>query len=179
MKAPRDILFLSLRTSWKSNSDNNSRMRKRLTSALLSGDLKTWKRTGTSCEIEIHFSIKTTIFLFKYTLLCSQIYGRHIVLFNKHNYKFSASFIKERQRSIWLKTAKLITILLLVPGLFLMVRSARGSYFKFSPVATWGFDIKKHLPSGDIPVVLMPSEFKNWKQAWILSSFCDHVTGWR
>ena len=29
----------------------------------LPGDLKTRKRTGTSCQIEIHFSIKTTKFL--------------------------------------------------------------------------------------------------------------------
>ena len=62
------------------------------------GDLKTRKRTGTSCQIEIHFSIKTTTFLFKYTLLCSQIYDRFIILFIKHNHKVSASFIKEKQR---------------------------------------------------------------------------------
>ena len=48
------------------------------------GDLKTWKRAGTSCQIEIHFSIKTTKFLFKYTLLCSQIYDRFIMLFIKN-----------------------------------------------------------------------------------------------
>ncbi len=62
------------------------------------GDLKTRKRTGTSCQIEIHFSFKTTKFLFKYTLLCSQIYDRFIILFIKHNRKVSASFIKEKQR---------------------------------------------------------------------------------
>ncbi len=62
------------------------------------GDLKTRKRTGTSRQIEIHFSIKTTKFLFKYTLLCSQIYDRFIILFIKHNHKVSASFIKEKQR---------------------------------------------------------------------------------
>ena len=63
------------------------------------GDLKTRKRTGTSCQIEIHFSIKTTKFLFKYTLLCSQIYDRFIICFIiiKHNHKVSASFIKEKQ----------------------------------------------------------------------------------
>ncbi len=61
-------------------------------------DLKTRNRTGTSCQIEIHFSIKTTKFLFKYTLLCSQIYDRFIILFIKHNHKVSASFIKEKQR---------------------------------------------------------------------------------
>ena len=59
-------------------------------------DLKTRKRTGTTCQIEIHFSIKTAKFLFKYTLLCSQIYDRFIILFIKHNHKVSASFIKEK-----------------------------------------------------------------------------------
>ncbi len=58
------------------------------------GDLKTRKRTGTSCQIEIHFSIKTTKFLFKYTLLCSQIYDRFIILFIKHYHKVSTSFKK-------------------------------------------------------------------------------------
>ncbi len=62
------------------------------------GDLKTRKRTGTSCQIEIHFSNKNTKFLFKYTLLCSQIYDRFIILFIKHNHKDSASFLKEKQR---------------------------------------------------------------------------------
>ena len=82
------------------------------------------ERTGTSCPIEIHFSVKNTKFLFKYTLLCSQIYDRFIILFIKHNHKVSASFIKEKQRYKWLKTAKWISILLLVPGLLLTVRSA-------------------------------------------------------
>ncbi len=67
-------------------------------SASSPGDLKTRKRTGTSCQIEIYFSIKTTKFLFKYTLLCSQIYDRFIILFIKHIHKVSASFIKEKQR---------------------------------------------------------------------------------
>ena len=62
------------------------------------GDLKTRKRTGTSCQIEIHFSIKTTKFLFKYTLFCSQIYYRFIILFIKHNHTVSASYIKEKHR---------------------------------------------------------------------------------
>ena len=66
----------------------------------LSCDLKTRKRTGTSCQIEIHFSIKTTNFLFKYTLLCSQIYDGFIILFIKHNHKVSASFIKEKQSEL-------------------------------------------------------------------------------
>jgi hypothetical protein len=29
-------------------------------------DLRTWKSTGTSCEIEIHFSVQTIKFLMKY-----------------------------------------------------------------------------------------------------------------
>ena len=62
------------------------------------GDLETRKKTGTSCQIEIHFSIKTTKFLFKCALLCSQIYNRFIICFIKHNHKVSASFIKEKQR---------------------------------------------------------------------------------
>ncbi len=85
--------------------------------------MKTRKRTGTSCQIEIHFSIKTTKFLFKYTLLCSQIYDRFIFLFIKHNHKVSESFIKEKQRYV-IKNSKWISILLLVPGLLLTVRSA-------------------------------------------------------
>ena len=92
---------------------------------LYPGDLKTRKRTGTSCQIEIHFSIKTTKFLFKYTLLCSQIYDRFIIVFIKHNHKVSVSFIKGKQRYKWLKTAKWISILLLVPDLLLTGRSAR------------------------------------------------------
>ena len=91
----------------------------------LPADQKTRERTGTSCQIEIHFSIKTTKFLFKYTLLCSQIHDRFIIFFIKHNHKVSASFIKEKQRYKRLKTAKWISILLLVPGLLLTVRSAR------------------------------------------------------
>ena len=63
--------------------------------------LKTRKRTSTSCQIEIHFSIKTTKFPFKYTLLCSQINGRLIILFNKHNYKFSSSFFRVISTFIW------------------------------------------------------------------------------
>ena len=61
-------------------------------------DLKTRKRTGTIFQIEIHFPIKTTKFLFKYTLLGSQIYDIFIILFIKQNHKVSASFIKEKQR---------------------------------------------------------------------------------
>ncbi len=46
-----------------------------------------------------------------------------------NNYKFSASFMKEKQRYKWLKTAKSISILSLVPGLLLTARSA-GRYSK-------------------------------------------------
>ena len=49
------------------------------------GDLRTRKRTGTSCQIEIHFSIKTTDYLLKYTLLRFQIYVRAIVLITKQD----------------------------------------------------------------------------------------------
>ena len=49
------------------------------------GDLNTRKRTGTSCQIEIHFSIKTTEYLLKYTLFRFQIYVRAIVLITKHD----------------------------------------------------------------------------------------------
>ena len=48
--------------------------------------------------MEIHFSIKNTKFLFKYTLHYSKIYDRFIILFIKHNHKVSASFTKEKQR---------------------------------------------------------------------------------
>ena len=36
------------------------------------------RKTGISCQIEIHFSIKTTKFLLQYSLLCSQIHGRFV-----------------------------------------------------------------------------------------------------
>ena len=51
-----------------------------------SGDLTVSKRPGTSCQIKIHFSIKTTKFLVKYNLLCFQIFGRLIISFTKHDY---------------------------------------------------------------------------------------------
>ena len=38
--------------------------------ALFPVDLKTRKSTGTSCQIEIHFSIEIIKFLMKYNLLC-------------------------------------------------------------------------------------------------------------
>ena len=48
-----------------------------------------------------------------------------IILFSKHNYNVSVSFIKEKQRYKLLETAKLISILLLVSGLSLTVRPVR------------------------------------------------------
>ena len=64
----------------------------------LPGDMKTRKRTGTICQIEIHFSIKTTEYLLKYTLFRFQIYVRAIVLMTKHDSKISASLIKNNER---------------------------------------------------------------------------------
>ena len=48
--------------------------------------------------------------LFEYIILCSQIYGRFIILFTKHDYKVLASFLKEKQRYKWLKKAKWISV---------------------------------------------------------------------
>ena len=44
------------------------------------GDLKTRKSTGTSCQIEIHFSSQTSKFLIKYNLLRFQISGGLIII---------------------------------------------------------------------------------------------------
>ena len=64
------------------------------------GDLKTQKSTGTSCQIEIHFSSQTSKFLIKYysLRLCFQSSGRLIIFFTEHDYKVSTSFIKENKR---------------------------------------------------------------------------------
>jgi hypothetical protein len=62
------------------------------------GDLDTRKSTGTSCQIEIHFMIKTTEYLLKYTLFRFHIFVRAIVLITKHNYKISTSFIKNNEK---------------------------------------------------------------------------------
>ena len=48
-----------------------------------------------------------------------------IILLTKHNYNVSGSFIKEKQRYKLFETAKLTSILLLVSGLLLTVRSVR------------------------------------------------------
>jgi hypothetical protein len=61
-------------------------------------DLDTRKSTGTSCQIEIHFMIKTTEYLLKYTLFRFHIFVRAIVLITKHNYKISTSFIKNNEK---------------------------------------------------------------------------------
>ena len=66
--------------------------------SLFPGDLDTRKSTGTSCQIEIHFMIKTTEYLQKYTLFRFHIFVRAIVLITKHNYKISTSFIKNNER---------------------------------------------------------------------------------
>ena len=60
----------------------------------------------------------------KYNLLCFQISGRLIILFNKHDYQVSTSLMKENRRYKRLKTAKWISIRKLVPGLLLTVKSA-------------------------------------------------------
>ena len=53
------------------------------------GDLKTRKNTGTSCQIEIHFSSQTNKFLIKYYLLRFQISGGLIIFIAEHDYKVS------------------------------------------------------------------------------------------
>ena len=62
------------------------------------GDLKARKSTGTSCQIEIHFSSQNSKFLIKYILLRFQISGGLIIFFTEHDYKVSTSFIKENKR---------------------------------------------------------------------------------
>ena len=63
--------------------------------SILLGDLKTRKSTGSSCQIEIHFSSQTSKFLIKYNLLWFQISGGLIIFFTEHDYKVSTSFTKE------------------------------------------------------------------------------------
>ena len=58
-------------------------------------DLKTRKSTGTSCQIEIHFSSQTSKFLIEYNLLRFQISCRLIIFLTEHDYKVSTSFMKE------------------------------------------------------------------------------------
>ena len=62
------------------------------------GDLKTRKSTGTSCQIEIHFSSRTSKFLIKYNLLRFPISGELIIFFTEHDYKVSTSFIKKNKK---------------------------------------------------------------------------------
>ena len=40
--------------------------------------------SGTSCQIDIHFSIQTTKFVMKYNLRCFQMSGRLAIAFTKH-----------------------------------------------------------------------------------------------
>ena len=79
----------------------------------LTGDLKTRESTGTSCHIEIIFSIQTTKLLAKYNLLSFQISCRLRIYFTKHNCKVSTSFMKENKRYKLLKIWKWISIRLL------------------------------------------------------------------
>ena len=62
------------------------------------GDVKTRKSTGTSCQIEIHFSSQTSKFIIKYNLHRFQISGGLVIFFSKHDYKVSTSFIKENKK---------------------------------------------------------------------------------
>ena len=62
------------------------------------GDLKTRKRTGTSCQIEIHFASQTSKFPIRYNLRLFQISGGLLIFFTEHDYKVSTSFIKENKR---------------------------------------------------------------------------------
>ena len=50
------------------------------------GNLKAQKNTGTSCQMEILYSIQTTKFLMKYHLLSFQISVSLIIFFTKHDY---------------------------------------------------------------------------------------------
>ena len=68
----------------------------------------------------------------KYYLHCFQTSGRLIILFNIHDYRVLASFMKENKRYERLKTAKWISIRCLVPGLLLTVRSA--GYIAIKPI---------------------------------------------
>ena len=74
------------------------------------GDLKTRKRTGTSCQIEIYFSSQTSKFLIRYNLLRFQISGGLIIFFTEHDYEVSTSFIEENKKYKKLTTAKWISI---------------------------------------------------------------------
>ena len=56
-------------------------------------DLKTRKSTGTSFQIEIHFSMQGSKFLMKCNLVCFQISGRLTAFFSKHDYQVSTRFI--------------------------------------------------------------------------------------
>ena len=61
------------------------------------GDLKTRKSTGTSCQIEIHFSSQNSKYLIKHNLLRFQNSGGLIIFFPEHDYNVSTSFIKENK----------------------------------------------------------------------------------
>ena len=61
---------------------------------------------------------------------CFHIYGIFIILCTKHNCKVSASFVKEKESYECLKTAKLMSILLLALAHLLTVISASVLYLK-------------------------------------------------
>ena len=75
------------------------------------GDLKTRKIIDISCQMDIHFSIQTTHFLMKYSLLCLQTSGRLIITLLNMITKFEQlSFMKEKKRYASLKTGECIFI---------------------------------------------------------------------
>ena len=74
------------------------------------GDLKWQERTGTSCQIKIHFWVTKIRYLLKYTLFPFQIHIRATILMTKHNHKISTRFIKNNRRYNRLNTTKWISI---------------------------------------------------------------------
>ena len=66
----------------------------------------------TSCQMKIHFSVKTTFYLrlLKYILFRFQIYVRAIVLITKHYHKIPTSSIRNNTRYNRLNTGEWISI---------------------------------------------------------------------
>ena len=96
------------------------------------GDLKWWERTGTSCQLDIHFSVKTAQYPLKYTIFWFQIYVRSIVLITEHNHKISTSFIKNNKRYNRLTTAEWISISTTILS---------ADWLKYERKITWMFNI--------------------------------------
>ena len=67
------------------------------------GDLKTRERTGTSCQIKIHFSLEIYFILL-------QIYIRVIIVVSKYNCKISDNFKSSNKRYDGLNVEKWISI---------------------------------------------------------------------